>query len=114
MKGTLLASIASLALVGCSTTPNQMRQDAPHEAYTSEKSPKEIMICVANNWEDRSVVNTRERLDGYSVSATLSDGKLHYLADIEVENTIAITRLYKWRSVAIGRDPWFADAENCQ
>lgn len=114
MKGILLATIAVLALSGCSTTPNQLRQDAPNETYTSKKIPKDIMLCVANHWEDNSVVNTRERINGYSVSAFLSDGKLRYLADIEEENGTTITRLYKWRSFAIGRDPWFGAAENCQ
>jgi hypothetical protein len=70
-----------------------------------------VSLIIGN---DNNVVNTRERINGYSVSAFLSDGKLRYLADIEEENGTTITRLYKWRSFAIGRDPWFGAAENCQ
>ena|SRR5690554_356576 len=115
MKGILFASLAILILSGCSTTPNQMRESSPNETYTSTKQPKEIMLCIADEWEDSGVVNTRERVNGYSVALALSDGKLRYLADIEAENGVSITRLYKWRSIVLGgQDPWFKDAGGCQ
>lgn len=114
MKNFLLPSLAVLVLTGCSTTPNQMREDRPSETHTSKKQPKEIMFCIADSWEDHSVVNTRETRTGYAVSAFLSDGKLRYLADVEVENDVTITRLYRWRVLPVGRDAMFRFAENCQ
>ncbi|WP_417568454.1 hypothetical protein [Marinobacter sp.] len=114
MKGILLAIIATIILAGCSTTPNQLREDVPSETHTSTKAPKDIMLCIANSWEDYSVVNTRETRTGYAISAFLSDGKLRYLADVEVENEVTITRLYRWRVLPIGRDEMFKFAEICQ
>ncbi|WP_421841187.1 hypothetical protein [Marinobacter algicola] len=114
MKNLVLPSLAVLLLAGCSTTPNQMREDAPSETHISKKQPKEIMLCIADSWEDHSVVNTRETRTGYAVSAFLSDGKLRYLADVEVEKSVTVTRLYRWRVLAIGRDAMFKFAEDCQ
>ncbi|WP_226597880.1 hypothetical protein [Marinobacter nauticus] len=113
MKGILFALFTSIVLVGCSTTPNKLREDAPTGTYTSKKEPKEIMLCIADSWENYAVVNTREMRTGYAVSAFLSDGKLRYLADVETEHDITITRLYRWRVLAIGADPMVVFVENC-
>lgn len=114
MKGILLATIATITFVGCSTTPNELREDMPGETHISRKAPKEITLCIADRWEDYGVVNTRETRTGYAISAFLSDGKLRYLADVEVEKEVTVTRLYRWRVLPIGRDEMFRFAETCQ
>lgn len=114
MKGILFALFTSVFLIGCSTTPNKLREDAPTGMYKSQKEPKEIMLCIADSWENYAVVNTREMRAGYAVSAFLSDGKLRYLADVEKESDITITTLYRWRVIPIGKDAMVVFVESCQ
>ena len=114
MKGLVLAAVSLAALAGCSTTPNEMREYAPDRTYTSLKAPKKIMFCVADAWEEHATVSTRERPNGYTVAAALSDGKLRYLSDIGPENGTIVTKTYRWRVLPIGPDGMLSAVENCQ
>lgn len=113
MKRIFAVSLSLLILSGCSTTPNQMRDSGPHEVHTSFKEPKDVFLCVADAWEDYLVVNSRETADGYSMTGLL-DGDLKYMADIDKTEQGSSTKLYKFMSVAIGRDYYFGSAAKCQ
>ncbi|QYJ98737.1 hypothetical protein K0J45_05715 [Shewanella alkalitolerans] len=113
MKNLILGSFILFSIIGCTTNPNQMRSGTPESVNSSYKSPKDVAICISNNWESHGVVNQRELANGYSVSLSFG-GNLHYLADIAKNSTGSITKSYKFMSIAIGGDPYLSAVTECQ
>ena len=113
VRNPLIVSALVLLLAGCSTSPNNMRKSGPDEVHTSFKDAKQVALCIGGSWEDLAVVSSRETEKGYSVTGLLR-GKLHYLADIDNHESGSQTKLYKFMSHSIGRDPFFGGAAECQ
>ena len=82
MKGIFAVLLFSSLLVGCTTTPSKMRDTGPDEVHTSFRTPKEIYLCIAPQWEEYVVVNARESQKGYSLTGMLGV-ELKYMADID-------------------------------
>jgi len=113
VRNPLIVSALALFLVGCSTSPNNMRKSGPDEVHTSFKDAKQVALCVGSSWEGLAVVSSREIENGYSVTGLLR-GRLHYLADINNHENGSQTKLYKFMSVSVGRDAFFGWASKCQ
>ena len=113
MKGICTVIILAGVLVGCSTTPQKMRDAGPDEVHTSFKSPKEIFLCFAPEWEEYVVVNARETKSGYSVTGIMGT-ELKYMADIDQVDQGSKTKLYTFKVIEIGRDPLLGAVTKCQ
>ncbi len=106
----------SVLLSSCVATPSKMRRSAPDVVHSSQKTPKEVAVCIADKWENWGTVNQRETQNGYSLTAG-PQGKLHYLTDIEETETGSRTKVYKFHKILmayVGTDPYYGSAALCQ
>ena len=113
MKGIFAVLLFSSLLVGCTTTPSKMRDTGPDEVHTRFRTPKEIYLCIAPQWEEYVVVNARESQKGYSLTGMLGV-ELKYMADIDETERGSKTKIYTFKIMEIGRDPLKAAAAKCQ
>jgi hypothetical protein len=113
VKGIISAVAAAIFLSGCTTSPNLLREAGPDETYVSTKDVKDIAMCIADKWEDRSVVVTREMEDGISVRVP-AGASLRYMADVLRKGPNSVTYGYYFMVIPITRDPMMAAIQNCQ
>lgn len=87
MEKIVASGIVALALVGCATnTPVDFRMTTPVLSLQSANEPKKVAMCIADGWE--SIMNgftMRPTAEGYTITF-ISDGLIHFMADIATGN----------------------------
>ncbi len=67
MRILSLVSLVAIALAGCASTPDKIRQSPP-KVYTSTKSAEAVAACIAERYDGigfpRDVLETTVRADG--------------------------------------------------
>lgn len=121
MKTTLnvmcLASVFTVLLAGCSTSPKELMASTPDVVHSSEKSAAAVARCIDSKWEETRViggspyVDTKQADSGLRVSMRLGD-KLHYLALVSDRGTGSKTQL--WTYMVVGGSKAKDDVTACQ
>lgn len=93
MRLNKYAIIIAIVLSACAT-PNDRRQGVPDINMQSNKTSKEVALCIADKWENTRPllvfssppVNTNIRANGYSVAATMTNqfGSTNTIALVDI------------------------------
>lgn len=102
-----------VALAGCAT-PSDRRNNPPDIVASSNKSAKEVALCISEKWENTKPfmafsspsVNTNIRANGYSITATdisaMGSTWTITLADVTEINANSETKYYKMAGGGFG------------
>jgi hypothetical protein len=102
-----------LILSGCAT-PAERRKQAPDLDLVSNKTAKEVTICIAEKWENTKPfmafssppVNTNMRSNGFSITVTdinrMGSTSVIALADIIETESSSNTKYYKMAGGGFG------------
>lgn len=96
-----LVSLFALFVVGCSSTPDKIRQSAP-KTYTNTKSAESVAACIAERYDGvgvaRDVLETTQRADGgRTLKMVFKRTPLTYMyvVDISPAATGSVVRFYE-------------------
>ena len=103
------------SLLSC-INPREARERGVVATYTSNKTAKEVAVCVATSWESdyffANQVNMRPTNTGYTLQVQNGLGSTFVVLDVDETNTGSISKYYK--GIVFGEEKWDKSVVSCQ